>query len=181
MQSTVEPARLLLLACLGSARGEFRVLAISDLGWPVSLMDLALDVLARSGSATPLYVNGYDQVYEEIPFRGLYDPMTAGDVSPLSNAFETGAVVGSPCPVVDSFRVDMAPEPRAGKLLTALADVCDRTQDPGTVRCALMRSAAMAHRHSAMLGADHRRILEAIEDHAVGLTAWPAPRGPGLY
>ena len=35
-------------------------------------------------------------------------------------------------------------------------------------RRALMRSAAMAHRHSASLGADHRRILEAIEDHAVG-------------
>lgn len=30
-----------------------------------------------------------------------------------------------------------------------------------------MRSAAMAGRHSASLGADHRRILEAIEDHAV--------------
>jgi hypothetical protein len=29
-----------------------------------------------------------------------------------------------------------------------------------------MRSAAMAHRHSASLGADHRRILQAIEDHA---------------
>ncbi|HEY3732288.1 MAG TPA: hypothetical protein VGL63_00035 [Streptosporangiaceae bacterium] len=113
----------------------------------------------------------------------------AGDVSPLLNAFEAGAVVGSPCPMVDSFRVDMAPEPKALKLLTALADVCDRTQDPSTVRCALnelswslldctlrsaprkalMRSTAMAHRHSASLGADHRRILEAIEDHAADL------------
>lgn len=189
VQSALESAQLLLLACLGSARGEFRVLAISDLGWPVSLMDLALDVLARSDSATPVYVSGYDQGYEEIPFPGLYDPMTAGDVSPLLNAFEAGSVVGSPCPMVDSFRVDMAPEPRAVKLLTALADVCDRTQDPSTVRCALnelswslldctlraaprkalMRSAAMAHRHSASLGADHRRILEAIEDHAADL------------
>jgi nucleoside-diphosphate-sugar epimerase len=188
VQSALESAQLLLLACLGSARGEFRVLAISDLGWPVSLMDVALDVLARSGSVTPLYVSGYDQGYEEIPFPGLYDPMTAGDVSPLLNAFEAGAVVGSPCPMVDSFRVDMAPEPRASKLLTALAEVCERTQDPGIVRCALnelswslldctlraapcralMRSAAMAQRHSASLGADHRRILQAIEDHAAG-------------
>ena len=100
-------------------------------------MDLALDVLARSGSATPLYVSGYDQGYEEISFPGLYDQMTAGDVSPLLNAFKAGAVVGSPCPMVDSFRVDMAPEHRASKLLTALAEVCERTQDPGTVRCAL--------------------------------------------
>jgi len=194
VQSALESAQLLLLACLGSERAEFRVLAISDLGWPVSLMDLALDVLARSGSATPVYVSGYDQGYEEIPFPGLYDPMTAGDVSPLLNAFEAGAVVGSPCPMVDAFRVDMAPEPRAVKLLTALAEVCDRTQDAATVRgalnelswslldCALraaphkalMRSAAMAQRHSDSLGADHRRILEAIEDHAgaaAGLTA----------
>jgi hypothetical protein len=35
-------------------------------------------------------------------------------------------------------------------------------------RQALMRSAAMAQRHNASLGADHRRILEAIEDHAAG-------------
>jgi nucleoside-diphosphate-sugar epimerase len=186
VQSALESAQLLLLACLGSERAEFRVLAISDLGWPVSLMDLALAVLGRSGSATPIYVSGYDQGYEEIPFPGLYDPMTAGDVSPLLNAFEAGAVVGSPCPMVDAFRVDMAPEPRAVKLLTALAEVCDRTQDPATVRgtlnelswslldCTLraappkvlMRSAAVAKRHSDSLGAEHRRILEAIEDHA---------------
>ncbi len=207
VQSALESAQLLLLACLGSERAEFRVFAISDLGWPVSLMDLALDVLARSGSPTPIYVSGYDQGYEEIPFPGLYDPMTAGDVSPLLNAFEAGAVVGSPCPMVDAFRVDMAPEPRAAKLLTALAEVCDRTQDPATVRgalnelswslldCtlraaprkALMRSAAMAQRHSDSLGADHRRILGAIEDNAdpdpqtAGLAAWPAPEVAVLH
>jgi len=186
VQSALESAQLLLNACIGAERLEFRVFAISDLGWPVSLMDLVLDVLARSGSPTPIYVSGYDQGYEEIPFPGLYDPMTAGDVSPLFNAFEAGAVVGSPCPMVDAFRVDMAPEPRAVKLLASLAEVCDRTQEPAPVRgalnelswsmldCtlraappkALMRSAAMAKRHSASLGADHRRILEAIEDHA---------------
>jgi nucleoside-diphosphate-sugar epimerase len=188
VQSALESAQLLLNACIGAERLEFRVFAISDLGWPVSLMDLALDVLARSGSPTPIYVSGYDQGYEEIPFPGLYDPMTAGDVSPLFNAFEAGAIVGLPCPMVDAFRVDMAPEPRAVKLLSSLAEVCDRTQEPATVRgalnelswsmldCtlraappkALMRSAAMAKRHSASLGADHRRILEAIEDHAAG-------------
>ena len=101
VQSALESAQLLLLACAGAERGEFRVYAISDLGWPVSLMDLALAVLARSGSATPIYVSGYDRGYEEIPFPGLYDPMTAGDVSPLLNAFEAGAGVGSPCPMVD--------------------------------------------------------------------------------
>lgn len=32
-----------------------------------------------------------------------------------------------------------------------------------------------------LAGADHRRILEAIENHAAGLAAWPASRWRGLY
>lgn len=186
VQSALESAQLLLLSCLGASRGEFRIFAISDLGWPVSLMDLALAVLDSSGSRTPVYVSGYDRGYEEVPFPGLYDPMTAGDVSPLLNAFEARAVVDPPCPMIDAFRVDMAPEPRAVKLLTTLAEVCDRTEDPGVVRGtlnelswsmldatlkvapreALTRAAAMAQRHAHTLGADHRRVLEAILDHA---------------
>jgi nucleoside-diphosphate-sugar epimerase len=191
VQSALESAQLLLLACVGAAPGEFRIHAISDLGWPVSLMDLALAVLASSGSATPVYVSGYDRGYEEIPFPGLYDPLTAGDVSPLLNVFEAAAIVDPPCPMLDTFRMDMAPEPRAVKLLSALAEVCDRTQDPGIVRGtlnelswsmldatlraaprqALMRSAAMAQRHGDSLCADHRRVLEAIQDHADPVTA----------
>jgi nucleoside-diphosphate-sugar epimerase len=186
VQSALESAQLLLLACLGSQQGEFRVYAINDLGWPIDLLDLTLAVLASSGSPAPIYVSGCDRGYEEIPFPGLYDPVTAGGVSPLLSAFEAAAVVGSPCPMVDAFRMDMAPEPRATKLLTELAEVCDRTQNPDSVRgalnelswsifectlraapCqALTRSAAMAQRHSDSLGADHRRILQAIEDHA---------------
>jgi len=186
VQSALESAQLLLLACLGSQRGEFRVHAITDLGWPVSLLDLSLAILARTGSTTPVYFSGYDRGYEEIPFPGLYDPMTAGDVSPLLNAFEAGVLVDSPCPLVDAFRVEMGPEPRAAKLLTALAGVCERTQDPAVVRSALnelswslldatllaaprkalSRTAAMAERHGDSLCADHRRVLEAIQDHA---------------
>ena len=194
VQSALESAQLLLLACLGSRAGELRIHAISDLGWPVSLLDLALAVLARSDSPTPIYLSGYDRGYEEIPFPGLYDPATAGDVSPLLNAFEAGTVVDSPCPLVDTFRVDMAPEPRAVKMLNALAETCDRTRDPDVVRAALnelswslldatlgaaprpalMRAAAMARRHGDTLSADHRRVLDAIQDHA----GPPAPEEP---
>ncbi len=186
VQSALESAQLLLLACLGSRQGEFRVHAIRDLGWPVSLLDLALAVLARSGSATPIYFSGYDRGYEEIPFPWLYDPMTAADVGPLLNTFEAGAVVDSPCPMLDAFRLDFAPEPRAVKLLTALAEACDRTQDPDVVRgvlnelswslldCslraapreALARAAGMAQRHGDSLCAHHRRVLDAVRDHA---------------
>ena len=90
VQSALESAQLLLLACLGSSAGEFRVLAISHLGWPVSLMDLALDVLARPSSPTPLYVSGYDQGYEEIRSPGLR-PDDGGRREPAANAFEAAS------------------------------------------------------------------------------------------
>ena len=186
VQSVLESAQLLLLAYLGGLPGEFRIHAISDLGWPVSLLDVALGVLAKAGSRTPIYISGYDRGYEEISFPGLYDPMTAGDVSPLLNAFEACTVTDSPCPLVDAFRVEMGPEPRAGKLLNALVEVCDRTQDPDIVRGALNelswslldatlaaaprealgRAAATAQRHGTTLCADHQRVLDAVLDHA---------------
>ena len=186
VQSALESAQLLLLAYLGGQPGEFRIHAISDLGWPISLLDVALGVLAGSGSRTPIYISGYDRGYEEIPFPGLYDPRTAGDVSPLLNAFEACTVTDSPCPLVDAFRVEMGPDPRAGKLLNALAELCDRTREPESVRgalnelswslldatlaaspcAALGRAATIAQRHGHTLGPDHKRVLRAIMDHA---------------
>ena len=189
VQSAAESAHLLLLACLGATRGEFRVHAISDLGWPVALLDLALGVLVSSGSPAPVYISGYDQGYEEIPFPGLYDPATAGDVSPLLNAFEAAAVVESPCPMAGAFRVEAASGYGTAKLLGVLAEVCARTGDPDAVRGAmdelswalldasvaaapgpvLARMAALT-RQAPGLCAEYSRILRRIEDalHAVG-------------
>jgi hypothetical protein len=186
VQSAVESAQLLLLAGLGAKRGEFRVHAITDLGWPVSLLDLALGVLRSTGSATPVYFSGYDPGYEEVPFPLLYDPATAGDVSPLLNAFEAAATTEAPCPGVDAFRLDMAADPLPAKLLTALEDVCEREPAAGPVRGALGelswslldvalraaprraldRAAALARSHRDVLCPDHRRVLEAIRDSA---------------
>ena len=84
--------------------------AITDLGWPVCLIDVALGVLASKQSRTPVYISGYDPGYEEVAFPGLYDPATAGDVSPLMNAFETAALVDSPCP--DGRRLQAGDERR---------------------------------------------------------------------
>ena len=185
VQSAIESAQLLLLAGLGSQRGEYRVHAISDLGWPVSLLDVALGAGAHR-FPDPVYLSGYDPGYEEVPFPGLYDPATAGDVSALMNSFETAAAVPSPCPRVDAFRLEMAPEPRADKLLAALDEVCGRTADPDVVRDALNelswslldatlhaapgpaleRTVALTRRHQPALGPDHQRILDAITDAA---------------
>jgi hypothetical protein len=186
VQSALESAQLLLLALLGAERGEFRVHAITDLGWPVSLIDVAVGVLAHKGSQSPIYFSGYDPGYEEVPFPGLYDPATAGDVSPLLNAFETAAAVDSPCPMVDAFRLDMAPDQVAPKLLTALETVCERTEDADTVRHAiddlswsvldatlgaaarpaLTRSAKLVVQHEHAMTPVHRRVMEAIKGHA---------------
>jgi nucleoside-diphosphate-sugar epimerase len=186
VQSALESAQLLLLAFLGARPGEFRMHAITDLGWPVSLLDVAVGVLSHKGSDSPIYISGYDPGYEEVPFPGLYDPATAGDVSPLLNAFEAAATGSSPCPLVDSIRLDTAPDPVPPKLLAALEAACERTQDPQVVRQALddlswslldatlgvaarpalTRSASLIFQHEHALTPVHRRVMEAIKANA---------------
>jgi nucleoside-diphosphate-sugar epimerase len=191
VQSALESAQLLLLAGLGAQRGEFRVHAITDLGWPVSLLDVALGVLISTGSSTPIYFSGYDPGYEEVPFPGLYDPVTAGDVSALLNAFEAAASTSAPCPMVDAFRLEMAANLQPAKLLGALDEICERSTDPDVVRGGLnemswalldatlqavprrvlARAAALSDPHQGVMCPDHRRVLDAIRDSA-GLTAY---------
>ncbi len=188
-QSAIESAQLLLGASAGASTGALRVHAITDLGWPVSLLDMALGALARTGSAAPIYFSGYDRGYEAVPFPGLYDPETAGEVSPLMNAFEAARAQRSPCPGADVFQLDVAPVPGLAERMQALEDVCARTQQPAPVRealddlswslldatlkavpgQALARAAALTEPHRDSLNAGYRRLLAAIEHHmAVG-------------
>jgi NADP-dependent 3-hydroxy acid dehydrogenase YdfG len=186
VQSARESAQLLQIAYLGARPGEFRVHAITDLGWPVCLLDVALGLLASKQSRTPVYISGYDPGYEEVSFPGLYDPATAGDVSPLLNAFETAAMVHPPCPMVDSFKLEMAQDTVSVKLLGMLDEVCEHTQDPTEVRSALddlgwsllnatlgaadrttlNRSARLICQHEKGMTPAHRRVTEAIKSHA---------------
>jgi nucleoside-diphosphate-sugar epimerase len=184
VQSAVESAQLLMLAALDHGRpGRLPIRAIADLGWPVSLLDLTLGVLAARDSDAPVYLSGYDPGYEEVPFPGLYDPATAGDLSPLLNAFEAAVVVPSECPMTNVFEAGFAPEPRAAELSAELAAVCGETDDPQRVRAALRelswalldatlavappealaRAARIANRHVATLTADHGQILRTIQ------------------
>jgi hypothetical protein len=106
----------------------------------------------------------------------------AGEASPLLNAVETAAAVPSPCPMVDAFRLNMAPDPRAVKLLDSLAEVCEHTREPDVVRGildelswslldatmhaappqALNRVAAIAQQHRDSMGPSHQRVLDVI-------------------
>jgi nucleoside-diphosphate-sugar epimerase len=185
-QSALEAAQLLLVAGAGADTSALRVHAITDLGLPVSLLDVALGVIARTGSDTPIYFSGHDRGYEAQPFPGLYDPLTAGDLSPLLNAFEAASAEASPCRGVDAFSLAMAPDPVAEERMRALEDVCARTRDPAAVRAALdelswslldatlaavphqvlARAVRLTDPHRSTLNAVHRRMLAAIEQHA---------------
>jgi nucleoside-diphosphate-sugar epimerase len=183
VQSALESAQLLLAAGLGAREGSLMVHAITDLGWPVNLLDSALGLITVTGSQSPIWFPGYDQGYEEVPFPGLYDPLTAGDVSPLLNAFEADRAVEGRCTAVDAFPLEMAQSPWPAALLMALEETCERTDGPAEVRAALdalswslldatleavpqrvlARSVKLCEPHRAGLNPEHARMLAAIE------------------
>jgi NAD(P)-dependent dehydrogenase (short-subunit alcohol dehydrogenase family) len=187
VQSALESAQLMLAACLGAEPGEFRLHAITDLGWPASLLDVALGVRGRR--TTPVYLSGYDPGYEEVPFPGLYDPRTAGDVSPLMNAWEAAALVR---PIwtegIDSFRLRMGSGHDERDLLAILEDICAHTQNATMVRAALdmlswslleaaldaadpvavARSARLAAAHEEGMPPAHLRVTEALRRRTQG-------------
>ena len=184
-QSALESAQLLLCAGLGARRGGLWAHAITDLGWPVSLLDLALGVLARTGSEAPVYFSGYDPGYESMPFPGLYDPRTAGEVSPLLSAFEAPGAERAAGAVTDAFpvRFEFGPQPDAP--LRALQDACV-TAEPAAVRAALdtlswslldamlkaapretlARVAGLTAPFESQLSPAYRRILAAVRRQA---------------
>jgi FlaA1/EpsC-like NDP-sugar epimerase len=135
VQSGAEAAQLLIAGGLAAGEGVLRINALRDLDWPVSLLDLTLGMLKESGSESPVYIAGYEDGYEQSPFPALYDPATAGDVSPLINAFEAPATGPSLCGQVDTFD---APAPRDDAEVLAclerLEAACARTEDPEALR-----------------------------------------------
>lgn len=181
-ESALESAQLCLAAGLGARAGELRVHAITDLGWPVTLLDVTLGVLARTGSATPIYVSGYDRGYEPIPFPGLYDPLTAGEVSPLLSAFEAATAEPMPGGMVDAFPLAVTPGLELDQRLQELSDACHGTEDPAALRPALdqlswalldatlsavdqpvlARAAQLTVKHHSALIPEHQRMLAAI-------------------
>jgi nucleoside-diphosphate-sugar epimerase len=184
-QSARESAQLMLCGGLGARRGSLRIFAINDLGWPVSLLDLAIGTLQQAGSASPIYFSGHDPGYESVAFPGLYDPATAGDVSPLLSAFEAIRTEQDLTVGVDACTAtfDLARVP--AEQIVKLENACRAGADTGELRSALdelswymldavlaalpaqtlARAAALTEPHAAALSCDHRKMLAAIRAH----------------
>lgn len=92
-QSAREAAQLLVVAAQEVPAAFASVAAITNLGWPHTLLDVALDVIERAGSGSPVYVSGYERGYEEAAYPGTFDPRQTAASTPLFNVLEAAAVL----------------------------------------------------------------------------------------
>lgn len=135
VQSGIESAQLLIAAGIDAAPGMLRINALRDLDWPVGLLEVALGTLAETGSQSPIYICGHEDGYESSPFPALYDPATAGDVSPLINAFEAPRVRPGLCTAVDRFDAPaLRHDGEARDRLERLEKLCAQTTDQADLR-----------------------------------------------
>lgn len=136
-QSALEASQLMLCAALAPRDDSFRLHAIRNLGWPSNLLDLALGIMEERGTVAPLHISGFDPGYEEKPYPGLYDPASAGEVSPLISAFEAPRVEPAPNDAVDCFTVPACNEPNVTGRLRKLERLCQETSAGEPIREAL--------------------------------------------
>ena len=138
LQSAKEAAQLLLCAGLGAVDTELRIAAIRDLGWPISLIDLAVGWLDESGVTIPLYVCGFEAGYDKSAYPGLYDPKASGDRSPLFNAFEApDATISDYSADVDVCAIDAQKDPATLALIQRLGRLAAEDANPAVLRAHL--------------------------------------------
>jgi NADPH:quinone reductase-like Zn-dependent oxidoreductase len=195
-QSATESAQLLLCSGLatrpGTTPGGLWVHALRDLGWPVSLLGLAIGVLLERRASAPIYFSGHDPGYESKPFPGLYDPSTAVDVSPLLSAFEATWAEQRTSGLVDAFPLKFASSPGPGRLFARLEQACETEAEPAAIRAALdelcwslldatlaavppatlTRAVRLTEPYESSLSCDHRQMLAAIRRAAAGEERW---------
>ena len=135
VQSALESAQLLINT--EGAAGQLRIHAITDLGWPVSLLDIALAILSREDSKTPVYFAGYDEGYEKPVPEGLYDPAVSWNISPLISGTEARHLAEPRCPGIDAFDYQIPASMAAREKLADLTAACELTQDGGKILPAL--------------------------------------------
>jgi hypothetical protein len=195
-QSALESVQLMLYAGLNARQGGLRIFTINYLGMPVGLLELAVGTLQQARSASPIYLSGHDPGYETVPFAGLYDPLTAGDVSPLVSAFEAIYAEQDTERGIDWFPVSFDLGQVPDELLDRLAAASEVADDQAPVRAALdelswhvldgtlaalpqralARACRLTEPHEDRLTGDHRQMLDAIRRRLAAAPAAAVPQ-----
>jgi NADP-dependent 3-hydroxy acid dehydrogenase YdfG len=169
VQSALECFQLLMVGGIVGESGRARIVALRDLGWPpIDLLELTLDYLAAAPrSLAPIVFTGYPPGYEAEAYPGTYDPMSAGEVSPLLNCAD--AMSASPTPVlgssVDFFDIPDASCDDLDERLSKLIVAC-RVKKDDRVIGELLREASESQLQHSMEQLSPERIRRI---HRLGL------------
>lgn len=135
VQSALEAAQLLMGSVLDARPGQVGLDAITDLGWPISLLDLAVGVLVETGASSPIHVCGHDPGYERSPYPALYDPLASGGCSPLFSSFEVADLIEAfACSSVDRLPLRPLTDDAVEQGLAGLAASTVRGRPPCEIR-----------------------------------------------
>jgi nucleoside-diphosphate-sugar epimerase len=135
IQSARESANLLINAGSGAETGPLRINAIRDLEMPVNLTDLGLGAIALRSARVPIYFSGVQKGYEDKAWPALFDPMNAGEVSPLFCSLEAGqAEPSATSDKVDVFPLSIADTPELTSSLHRLAAALDSPEGSADLR-----------------------------------------------
>ncbi len=87
-QNVTEACHLLLNALLFSEAGRLKFLTVTNLGWPIDVLEAILHKMNQTGKDLPLYFKGLPPGYEDYAFPGLYNRSGETDFNPMVNALE---------------------------------------------------------------------------------------------
>ncbi len=120
-QSAREAAQLLMASSAPPSAAPPTVAAITDIGWPHDLLELALDLIEEENSGSAISFSGYEPGYVDQIFPGTFDPLR-GDHSPLFNVLETVNSRGS-SGSVQTIDLPFAKDPHVDETLVDLESV----------------------------------------------------------
>lgn len=162
VQSALECYQLLMTAGVVADLDSSQVVALRDLGWPpICLLDLTLDYLHENPrSLSPIVFTGYPPGYEAEAYPGTYDPVSAGNVSPLLNCVEAerSAPASTLGGFVDAFdMIDFPSRPVLGAL-EKIRRACLTKRSSDRVMARLLGEASIALFDHRMQNTDCERV-----------------------
>jgi nucleoside-diphosphate-sugar epimerase len=169
-QSAREAAQLLLVTSASPAKPQLpSVAALTDIGWPHDLLDLALDVIEKEGGESSISFAGFEPGYENQIFPGTFDPLQYGH-SPLFNVLEVKRL-GLPAAELPFETVEMVQGASAGvdRAFDELESAYFAGERPSALRERLHHgSIAILKKTFAEAPLDDLRTVASIAEHKIG-------------